>query len=414
MFHKKLPLLIGCGLFSFSSLIAENENIAHENLPAAHTTGFKAFTGKVIGNRVRMRVAPTIESQVVRETAPGEMFAVVGEEKGFYVVQPSRASHGYVFRTFVLDGIVEGDRVNIRMSPDQEAPIIGRLNSGEKVNASVCEANNKWLEIQLPKSVHFYIAKEFIEHAGEVDMIAQVETRQDQAYHVLGSAFHAAQAEIQKPFDEIAIENVHNKFSTLIQTYSDMPDIVTKAKEAENAIEEAYIQKKIAFLESKADRTVASRDLEAGQLQKLSQLGAQLRDGAKKESAGEIGKAASNVLGHSLISGEMTDKMMVWNSLEESLYHLWAVTNEGKTIYDFYEEESVNATVLTGIVEPFNKPVKNRPGDYILRSENMPVGFLYSTRVNLHELVGKKVTLATAPRPNNNFAFPAYFVLSVE
>ena len=50
----------------------------------------------------------------------------------------------------------------------------------------------------------------------------------------------------------------------------------------------------------------------------------------------------------------------------------------------------------------------------MLRDKDMPVAYLYSTTQNLHSLVGKKVRIIASPRNNNNFAFPAYYVLSVE
>ena len=418
MFPKKLSLALASSLLSITStsLFADGENnitletatVHAESVvkPSIANVNFKPFTGRVVGNRVRMRLQPTIESTVVRETLTGEMFAVIDQEKDYYVVQPARGTKGFVFRTFILDGVVEGDRVNIRLSPDIDSPVIGRLNAGEKVSSTLCEANNKWLEIALPKSVRFYIAKEYLENAGPIEMIAQIETRGEQAYHLLNSTFLFAQAEIQKPFDEIVLEGIQQKFTSLIQNFSDLPEIVAKAKEAESAIEDAYVQKKIAFLESKSDRTVATRD--GSQMQKVAQMGKELR--AANKEVGEVGTAAASALGHTTV----TDKMLVWSSMEESLYHLWAVTHEGKSITDFYDEEMTNGTVLTGFVEAFNKPVKNRPGDYILRSETMPVGFLYSTKVNLQELIGKRVTLMAAPRPNNNFAFPAYFVLSAD
>jgi hypothetical protein len=58
--------------------------------------------------------------------------------------------------------------------------------------------------------------------------------------------------------------------------------------------------------------------------------------------------------------------------------------------------------------------VKNKPGDFILRNKDIPVGYVYSTIVNLQSLVGKNVRLIAAPRPNNNFAFKAYYVLAAE
>ncbi len=96
-----------------------------------------------------------------------------------------------------------------------------------------------------------------------------------------------------------------------------------------------------------------------------------------------------------------------------SLPPLAAARGEG-TVEQFYENERENAAVLTGVIEPYSRPVKNRPGDYLLRCDNLPLAILYSTRVDLEKFVGKKISIIAAPRPNNNFAFPAYYVLSLE
>lgn len=417
MFQKKVTLLVLGSLLSLIPLhadmeVAETQGLAKES-PEASMASFTAFTGKVRGNKVRMRAHSSLESAVVRETSTGEMFAIVGQEKDFYLVQPPKGSKGYVFRTFILDNVVEGDRVNIRLHPDIESPVIGQLASGEKVNATICQSNNKWLEIQLPKTAHFYIAKEYIENVAPIDLITKIEERKEQGYHLLNAAFHFATAEIQKPFDEIDINQIHQKFASLTHDFSDLPEIVAKAKESDNTIEETYVQKKIAFLESKADRTMAAREIDPSLMQRLSQIGSDIKG---NENFGEIGTSASSTLGTASVKNDasITDKMKVWQAYEESLYHLWASTHDGKSMDDFYLEEADNASILTGIVEPFNRPVKNRPGDYVLRAGSFPAAFLYSTRVNLQELVGKKVTLVSLARPNNNFAFPAYFVLSVE
>ncbi|NDE82278.1 MAG: hypothetical protein EB051_01510 [Chlamydiia bacterium] len=70
------------------------------------------------------------------------------------------------------------------------------------------------------------------------------------------------------------------------------------------------------------------------------------------------------------------------------------------------------STEISGIVEPYTAPVKCKPGDFIIRDKDLPVAYIYSTQINLQNLVGQKVTLKGVARPNNNFAFPAYFILS--
>ncbi len=102
--------------------------------------------------------------------------------------------------------------------------------------------------------------------------------------------------------------------------------------------------------------------------------------------------------------------------VEQSLYETWANQNANGTQEDFYQEQSQKVIVLKGIVEPYARVVKNKPGDYVLMNQtsHLPIAFIYSTRVNLQDRVGQEITVYAAPRPNNNFAFPAYFVLGLE
>lgn len=106
--------------------------------------------------------------------------------------------------------------------------------------------------------------------------------------------------------------------------------------------------------------------------------------------------------------------MHVWNTLEESLYLSWTAFHTGKKIEDFYAEQKANASVLKGKIETYLDTIKDRPGDFLLSHSDGSYSYLYSTQVNLTEYVGKTVSVLASPRPNNHFAFPAYFVLTVE
>jgi hypothetical protein len=110
----------------------------------------------------------------------------------------------------------------------------------------------------------------------------------------------------------------------------------------------------------------------------------------------------------------MTDKMRLWEPLEEALYSSWSTLNDNKSRQDYYEEQTLASVEISGIVEPYVTPAKNRPGDFIVRDKDLPVAYIYSTKVNLQNLVGKQVKLVGVPRPNNNFAFPAYYVIAAE
>lgn len=399
-----------------TSLASEGEKPTKKASQIASTQPFEPFSGKVKGKRVRVRVQPKLESFVLREARLGELFSVVGESNNFYAIRAPKDTKGYVFRTHILDGVVEGDRVNVRLAPDLESPVIGQLKRGEKITSTLSPGNNKWFEIELPQHMNFYIAQEYVERVGDPSIAEQQESKRQEALHRLNAALCFASSEIQKPFEEVDVTAITGKLSDFAAEYALFSDLAEKAQEATRLIEDSYVHKKIAFLESKNEKAIVSAD-DLPELKRLFALSHEVKGSLAVAPQKFDPKGASQ--GASLAAGafapsEITDKMAAWQTLEESLYHLWAAEHHGRSIDEFYAEERENATILTGIVESYDRPVKNRPGDYLLRSESMPVAFLYSTRVNLETLVGKKVTLFSITRNNNHFAFPAYFVLSAE
>lgn len=235
-----------------------------------------------------------------------------------------------------------------------------------------------------------------------------------EAIHHLSAASLFAQAEIQKPFEQVDFDRIQSTFEKITKEYQELPIIVEQAKSTLVLIQDIYVQKKIAFLEGKS--SPKAHLIDTHQLDKLAKLTTENMPLSEELYICDIAAATSNTIGlASTLSGEQaTDKMLAWQPLEESIYHMWVASNGEKSIDEFYSEENQAADTLSGIIEPYNKPVKNRPGDFLLKRDNLPPAYLYSTRINLEKLVGQKVTLIAAPRPNHHFAFPAYFVLNIE
>ena len=345
---------------------------------------FSPFTGKLKRNKVRIRTNADLESRVVKELHKNDLLVVVGEKGDFYAVEPPAGTKAYVFRSFVLDGQIEGNRVNVRLEPSLDAPVIAHLNSGDRVNGPISSQNNKWYEITPPHGTRFYIAKEYIDSIGGPEVKAQLDKKRTTAEQLLDAATLLTQAEMKKSYREMNLDKIKQNYQTVINDYSEFPELADKAKEAFNALQEEYTSRKIAYLEDKADGKVPADEM--------------------KSSAKPL-EVAMNP----------TDRMKMWDSMEESLYLSWASRNEDKSIDEFYEEQKQNAQTITGFVEAYTAPVKMKPGDFIIKNEkDIPVAYVYSTHINLQEFIGKKVMILASERPNNNFAFKAYFVLSVQ
>ena len=252
---------------SLNAKKAEMQNASSAN-SAENQESFQPFTGKVCAHRVRLRVQPHLEAHIIKELNSGDLFAIVGEKEEYYVVNAPKNMKGYVFRTFILEDIVEGARVNVRLQPDTEAPIISQLNSGDRIKGVQSEQNNKWLEIDAPASTRFYIAKEYIEKIGPLDVLEKYENKRNEGMKLLNTALLLGQSELRKPFEEIDLNTITKQFDKL-NAYNEITEIRNQVKEMLSFIQETYIQKKIAFLEAKTDRTV-SIDNETMRLQSLA------------------------------------------------------------------------------------------------------------------------------------------------
>lgn len=384
----RLLLVIISVFFSTNLLAEKNQKEAVLN--------FKSFTGKITANKVRMRSAPDLDGHIISQLNKSELVLVVQNAKDFWAVRPIADIKAYVFRSYIIDNVVEADKVNIRLAPNLDSPIVGQLKQKDKIDGIICSQNNKWMEIVLPNNVCFYIAKEYVTYAGNENFYAQMKNRKNNVEELLNSAYFITQGECKKPYDEMAPDEAIEQFDTIIKEFSDFPQHVQQAKEGLALLQDNYLQKKIAYLESKANISNMEKNELLKAVANINTIDEQ-KAVAKTQS-----------------SKTFTDKMKFWETLEHSLYATWTTFHPEKKLDDFYQEQEINAITVAGILESYSQSIKNKPGDFIVKQDGNEKAYLYSTKINLDEYVGKKVKLNVSARPNNNFAFPAYFVNSVE
>lgn len=380
-------------------------------VPQEPAAPFKAFTGKITKNKVRLRQQPSLDSSIIRELNKDDMLVVVGESDDFYAVQPPTNAKAYVFRAYVIDNVIEANKVNIRLEPDVEAPIVAQLSSGDRVEGTISSTNNKWLEIAMPASARFYIAKDYVERIGDPSFMTAMERRREEVNLLLSSTYLASQSEMQKSFPEINLEDVSNDYNKVISNYPDFPEQVARAKDSLTSLQDSYLQKKLAYLEGKAK--IAQSDWQTKNAELNEQVKVQQQRLQQLEQ--QLNKPVSDTTVAQNRSG-LSTKMASWQPIEQAVYEAWVALNPNGSLEDFYHEQRQHPITLQGIIEPYTRPIKNKPGDYVVvnQANNLPIAYLYSTQVNLQDHVGHNVTIYASPRANNNFAFPAYYVLSIE
>lgn len=407
----------------FPSQVLMSAEVTPKNTPssvvkttpiAVQKSAFEPFTGKISRNKVRLRLLPTFDSVVLKEVNRNDMIIVLGETDDFYDVQPPKDTKGYVFRTFVLDNVVEGTKVNVRLKPDLEAPIVGQLYSGDRVDGVVDAANNKWLQIPIPETARFYIAKEYVDKVGDIGLLTRLEKRRDEVDRFLNTTFAISETEMRKPFDQVNIDSMVSNYKKVIHDYTDLPEVTSRANSLLASLQDNYTAKKIAFLESQT--TLSSNHLEAKnktlseKLQAYQEKLTYLEQQLQKKPSNQQNDIANTV------QNQLPLNMSTWIPIEQSIFTKWSGENLNNDMDAFYTEQKNAAFTLSGLIEPYNRPVKNKPGDYMLVNAHskLPVAFLYSTQINLQDFVGHEIKVTVSPRPNNQYAFPAYFVLTAE
>ena len=401
-----LSMLITSGLQSEPpSKIKSTELLKPQDFPKISTPAFSSFTGKVTKNKVRMRLTPGLDSPVIKQLEKDDLLIVNGEDDEFYSVVPPEDIKAYIFRTYVLDGVVEGNNINVRTEPVLEAPIIGKLQAGTVVKGKISSLNNKWLEISPPQSTKFYVSKDYIEKVGDEGYFAKQNKRKNLVNQLLDTASKMAQQNLHASFQDINYNAVTSRLQTIINEFPDFEVQSNKAREILTNFKDDYLKKKMAYLEetSKHYQDVETLQQENSRLDKAIYY--------KQQKIKEL-ESQIIIREAPLINHENTSH---WSPQEDIVYEEWLQDNPGESKDDFYIDQAKKAIALNGRLERYTKNVKNKPGDYVLlNSSNVPIAFLYSTRLNLENLIGKEVSVMGALRSNNNFAYPAFFVLTVE
>ena len=355
---------------------------------------FSPFTGKITGNKVRMRSSADLDSEILKQFNKGDLVLVVGEKDNFWKIAPPKDIKGYVFRSYLINDTIEANRVNLRLAPNTDSLIIGQLQQGQKINGEVYAKDNKWIEMNLPENIGFYIAKEYIDNFGKAEYFSEIQKRKEEVESLLSTAIASAKDQLQKSYEKMCIEEAVSEFEVIIKGYQDFPEYIQKAKEELSFLEDTYLKRKVKYLEEK------------NMLDTNSPTAHTNRDLSNQKAL----KNSNIIYEHDFFA----NKMKSWQSLEDALFTAWNAFHPDKKMDDFYEEQKINAVAIEGILQNF-KPIKNRPGDYILLNEkNLPIAYLYSTKIELDKYLNKKIKAHVSPRPNNNFAFPAFFVNSVE
>lgn len=366
---------------------------------SSFASSFSPFTGKVTGNKVRLRNAPDLQGDIIKEMNKEDLLLVVAEEGDFYAVQAPTDIKGYIFRSYLIDDAVEANNVHIRLEPHTKAPIIGCAKKGAQVKGKISPESRKWFELRSSELIRLYISKDYITKLGGPDFLPLMEKRKDEVEALLQSSFNDAEAQCNKDFLSMDPQPIIRRLEKIMHEYADFPSHVLRAKEILAALRENYLNKKESHLQTEESNTETVKEAKFPEVESIPAK-AQTKEGSfweekKRDWAYE----------------DVTPKMERWEKVEKDLFQSWLAYHPNNKPKDFYLEQKANATRISGKLAPYNHHVKNKPGDYLLLENGIPIAYLYSTSIDLEKWIGKHVSLLVSPRPNHHFAFPAFYVI---
>jgi len=118
--------------------------------------------GEINSDNINLRTAPSMDSLVLKTLKSGSQIEILDEKNDFYKILFD-GLEAYIAKKFVnilqTEGIVNSENVNIRVLPYEDAGIITRAMTGDKLE--IYGQLENWFVINLEKT-NAYIAKKYV------------------------------------------------------------------------------------------------------------------------------------------------------------------------------------------------------------------------------------------------------------
>lgn len=318
-------------------------------------TCFAQFSGRV-QQAVSITAHPN-EDAIVYQKEKGDLLLIQGDAGDFWEIAPDSDLKLYVYKPYVDGDSIITNGVSARIFPEASAHAAIILNKGDLVD--VLEQLDEWVLIAAPPATKFYAKKAYVEKIANASYFFEQKKRRKRAFDTLARI----KEQLDSTLSESAFIDITNQLKNILIVFDDIADVKRLATQTLYELDMLHLKNSIAKLENSIT------------------IGATKKDRAK-----------------------------LWLQKENELFERWKGTT-GKTQRNFYDSQRKQAKTLQGHLLPYDHNINNMPGDYILYSQGKPVALVYSTLIDLKNLVDKNITCYVYPRYNNNYAFPAYFVL---
>jgi uncharacterized protein YgiM (DUF1202 family) len=128
----------------------------------------------VLGDRVNLRNAPSLESEVIGQANYGDVYTAVATTDLWIEILPPESVAVWAYGPLLFeDQEVRAPEMNVRSGPGVEFARLGELLRGTPV--TVLESLGEWRRIETPESVTLWISRDFVQLPPSIEKPARPE-----------------------------------------------------------------------------------------------------------------------------------------------------------------------------------------------------------------------------------------------
>ena len=116
---------------------------------------------RVTGDRVSLRAKPDINGDLLERAMRGEEMVCIEKTNGWVAVQAPDSLDFWVAGEFVVNGVIQPEKLNVRSGPSLNYSVVAVLSKGDTV--SLRGEFNDWLKIAPPPGSRVWISADFVE-----------------------------------------------------------------------------------------------------------------------------------------------------------------------------------------------------------------------------------------------------------
>ena len=127
----------------------------------------------ITGNRVSIRLSPSIQGELLDRAMLGDHFSSVTESNGWQGISAPDFISAWVHSDYVSNNIVLPKKLNVRIGPNKNYGVLAILSEGQEINQ--LEIFNEWIKINPPSNSVVWISKDFVSNVVNIVKIESSE-----------------------------------------------------------------------------------------------------------------------------------------------------------------------------------------------------------------------------------------------